>query len=211
MYVVLAEVASELHRLVRVSPLALGGLFGLQAPTAAALPREALCRQFEAAVRDWWTSLTADALTVTRLAHDVARYVGDHHNEPITLARLSTIFDCQARDLSRDFKSVMGVGIGQYTRCVRIDYAAARLREGDKVESVLAAVGWRGRKNFFKHFRDHIGLTPAEYRSAWVRARRRAPVASVASIDPINVDPQSIQPARKGNHVDGDREEEDCA
>ena len=47
----------------------------------------------------------------------------------------------------------MGMSIWRYLHAARMDQAVARLRKGDKVESVLATVGWRGRKNFFRHFK----------------------------------------------------------
>jgi len=73
------------------------------------------------------------------------------------------------------------MSIREYLQAARIDHAAARLREGDKVESVLATAGWRGRKNFFRHFKDRIGTTPAQYRDSWVVPRRLEPLHSPQS------------------------------
>jgi methylphosphotriester-DNA--protein-cysteine methyltransferase len=70
----------------------------------------------------------------------------------------------------------MRMSIREYLQAARINQATARLRQGDKVESVLATVGWRGRKNFFRHFKNRIGTTPAQYRDSWMAVSPRIDV-----------------------------------
>ena len=113
-----------------------------------------------------------ESLTSEVQAHRIAEYIDRHFADPITLGSLSQISGWCGRDLSRAFRSSMRMSIREYLHAARINQAAARLRQGDKVESVLATVGWRGRKNFFRHFKNRIGTTPAQYRDGWMRTSR---------------------------------------
>ncbi len=140
------------------------------------LQPEALCRRFEEALHQWCTRLEPGALISEVQANRVAQYIDRHFAEPITLEQLSKLSGCCSRHLSRAFRSSMRMSIREYLHAARINQAAARLRQGDKVESVLATVGWRGRRNFFRHFKKRIGTTPAQYRDGWTRSSRHIEV-----------------------------------
>jgi len=171
----LADLARELDRLAAQQPMRTARsevLDALDLPSASTLSVDALCSRFEHAVRQWFTRLEPEALTCEVQAHRIAAYIDRHFAEPITLGRLSQLSGCCSRHLSRAFRSCMRMSVREYLQTTRVDRAAERLREGDKVESVLATVGWRGRKNFFRHFKDQIGTTPAQYRDSWVATSR---------------------------------------
>lgn len=144
--------------------------------SASELEPDALCRRFEEALHQWCTRLEPGALISGVQAHRVAEYIDRHFAEPITLEQLSKLSGCCSRYLSRAFRASMRMSIREYLQAARIDQAAAKLRQGDKVESVLATVGWRGRKNFFRHFKNRIGTTPAQYRDGWMTASRHMEV-----------------------------------
>lgn len=187
----LADLARELDRLATSESTAqrpqLLAAFDLRA--ASDLPAGALCRWFEEALHHWCARLEPGALVSEVQALRVAEYIDRHFSEPITLATLSQLSGCCSRQLSRVFRSSMRMSIREYLHATRIDHAAERLRQGDKVESVLATVGWRGRKNFFRHFKDQIGTTPAQYRENWVTTSRRleGPHPSTRSPQPARV------------------------
>jgi len=144
---------------------------GVDAPSST----EVLCDQFEDAIRDWCRRIEPGSLIPDVQAQRVANYIDQHFAETITLTSLSRLSGCCSRQLSRTFRASMQKSVRQYLQDARIDRAVALLRDGDKVESVVAAVGWRGRKNFFRHFKNRVGKTPAQYRDEWVipdRARR---------------------------------------
>jgi AraC-like DNA-binding protein len=180
---VLTDFARELDRLAPVEssvarrrPL----LAALGTTSTEALTSEALSRRFEAAVHEWCLRLGPGTLIPEVQARRIAEYIDQHFAEQITLATLSRVSGWRTRHLSRAFRSSMRMSIRQYLQAARIDQAAARLRQGDKVESVIAAVGWRGRKNFFRHFKQCLGTTPAQYRDGWTACsagvdRRTAP------------------------------------
>jgi AraC-like DNA-binding protein len=140
----------------------------LEACVAAPVPADVLCHQFEAALHHWCGRIEPGSLVPEVQAQRVATYIDQHFAEHITLTRLARMSGWCTRQLSRAFRTTMHMSIRQYLQKTRIDHAAARLREGDKVESVVAAVGWRGRKNFFHQFKHRVGTTPARYRECWM-------------------------------------------
>lgn len=168
----LADLARELDRLaVRESSTQRSELFAtFGLASASELPADVLCARFEEAVHRWCNRLEPDTVIPEVHAHRVAEYIDRHFAEPITLEQLSKLSGCCSRYLSRAFRSSMQMSIREYLHAARVDQAAARLRQGDKVESVLATVGWRGRRNFFRHFKNRIGTTPAQYRDSWTAA-----------------------------------------
>lgn len=185
----LADFARELDRLSASESTTNGRLVWLtetDLSSASELPATALCSRFEEALTQWCARLEPQVLTSEVQALRVAEYIERHFDEPITLRRLSTVSGWCGRDLSRAFRSRMRMSIREYLQATRIDRAAERLRQGDKVESVLATVGWRGRKNFFRHFKDRLGTTPAQYRDHWVATRRLAPTRrSAGPLQPV--------------------------
>jgi AraC-like DNA-binding protein len=46
------------------------------------------------------------------------------------------------------------------------------IRNGEKIEAVSLLVGYRSKKNFYHHFRRHVGLTPLAYKAALFRSQR---------------------------------------
>ena len=184
----LADLARELDRVAARTPRSAELpqlLTALDPGRASDASADALCSRFEETLARWCAQLEPEPLVTEVQAQRVAAYIDRHFAEPITLERLSEVSGWGGRDLSRAFRSTMQMSIREYLQAARIDHAAARLREGDKVESVLATVGWRGRKNFFRHFKDRIGTTPAQYRDCWMGTGRfdlRSPVSRVPSL-----------------------------
>jgi AraC-like DNA-binding protein len=171
----LADLARELDRVAARAPVRAELpqlLTALDLGRASEESVDALCSRFEGVFSGWCAQLEPEPLVTEVQAQRVAAYIDRHFAEPITLERLSEVSGWGGRDLSRAFRSTMRMSIREYLQAARIDHAAARLREGDKVESVLATVGWRGRKNFFRHFKTRIGTTPAQYRDSWIGTKR---------------------------------------
>jgi AraC-like DNA-binding protein len=135
---------------------------------ASELSVDTLCARFDEEVRAWLITFRSGALVASVHARRISIYIDDHFTEPITLARLSQVSGWDGRHLARVFRAEIGITIREYLNSRRVDAAAAKLREGDKVESVIASVGWKGRKNFFRHFKRRFGVTPAQYRAHWM-------------------------------------------
>lgn len=127
-----------------------------------------LCERFEECLRQWLTHIRPGRLVSSVQAARVVKYIDHHFAERITLLRLTEVSGWEGRELAKMFKTIIGVSIHSYIEAKRIEESTKRLQQGDKVESVIASVGWRGRKNFFRAFKQHVGLTPAQYQLAWL-------------------------------------------
>lgn len=173
-FVVLVDVARTLHTLGGEGATDVGLRRFTDNVRLAESPHDVMRREFEEAVSEWFARLEPGCLVPATVARRIALYVDQHSSSAVTLQQLEEISGWDRRYLSRAFRLTMGKSIRDYLASVRVKDAASRLRAGDKVESVLAEVGWRGRKNFFRRFREQTGMTPAQYREQWRTATRSA-------------------------------------
>ena len=66
------------------------------------------------------------------------------------------------------------MALPEYLRRVRLLHALRTLiDEGGKIEPVALEVGYRGKKNFYRVFRQLTGLTPAQFRDLPAAAARQ--------------------------------------
>jgi AraC-like DNA-binding protein len=84
----------------------------------------------------------------------------------ITLAEAGRILDASAAHLVRSFTERFGISPHRYLVGRRIDVARARLLEGQPLARVAADVGFHDQAHFTKHFKRHVGTTPARFRAA---------------------------------------------
>ena len=69
--------------------------------------------------------------------------------------------------LSRTFKKEVGVGMNEYLTHIRIEKAAALLREGGRPSDVSLEAGFLDPKYFSRVFRKEMDMTPSEYRKVY--------------------------------------------
>lgn len=73
---------------------------------------------------------------------------------------------------ARSFKAAFGVPPHRYLLSLRLERAAARLRDtDDPILDIALATGWRSLGTFGRTFREVMGATPTAYRA---EARREA-------------------------------------
>ena len=96
---------------------------------------------------------------VRRMLDVIERSYVDH----ITLDTLGRTLDRQSRYLGHLFRKEVGMTVRARVTALRLDRAAALIREGVKIEAVALLVGYRGRRNFYRQFRRKYGTTPFEY------------------------------------------------
>jgi two-component system response regulator YesN len=85
------------------------------------------------------------------------------YSEPITLPFLASALDRQASYLGAVFRREVGVPMHQWLTRVRLDHAAALIRDGVKIEAVALLVGYRSKKNFYRQFKRRFATTPLSY------------------------------------------------
>lgn len=95
-------------------------------------------------------------------------YIHDHYTENIPLETLTEITFCTKSHISRLFKKYMDVSILNYIHALRIEKAAAYLKEGKySIQEISEKVGYQNLNNFYKYFKQEKGETPAVYLQAW--------------------------------------------
>ena len=103
--------------------------------------------------------------------------------ERITLDSLSALLDRQSAYLGHLFRKEVGMTVRQWVTLVRLQHAAALIREGVKIEAVALIVGYRSKKNFYRQFRRMYSTTPLEYgRMAKAAASEPASAPSPAPV-----------------------------
>ena len=98
----------------------------------------------------------------------VARMVGlieEHYAEPLTLDVLAARLGRSKRYLAMLFQHQTGQTVHDFLTRVRVRHAAALIRAGEKIEAVSLLVGYRSKKNFYRHFKEQFGVTPIVYRT----------------------------------------------
>lgn len=68
----------------------------------------------------------------------------------------------------RIFRAVTGETIGEFTRRLRLEWAANRLlaRPNDSITTLAIECGFSSSQNFARSFRTHFGTTPTEFRES---------------------------------------------
>ena len=90
------------------------------------------------------------------------------HDTPIDqLPSLSTVAretGLHAVYIARAFRSHMGCSLGTYVRRLRLDLAAARLKQGGhSIANVAHTAGFADQSHFARAFRARYGCTPSDY------------------------------------------------
>jgi AraC-like DNA-binding protein len=96
-------------------------------------------------------------------ASRVARWIRHDYERPWSLATLGRRFHVTPSQLRRSFEREFGVSIRAYQQTVRVSAALARVRT-EKMEATALEVGYKGKKNFYRAFKQVTGLTPAAFR-----------------------------------------------
>jgi PAS domain S-box-containing protein len=82
----------------------------------------------------------------------------------LTLRGLAASIGRQPSYLGRLFRQDVGASVREYLTRVRLERAAALVRDGIKIEAIALSVGYRSKKNFYQQFKRRYGVTPLSYR-----------------------------------------------
>lgn len=95
-------------------------------------------------------------------------YININFRQKITLDHLSEQFYISKFHLSREFKQMYGVTIGNYILAQRITYAKELLRfTNNSIETISEACGIPDTSYFNKVFRKSENMTATQYRKSW--------------------------------------------
>jgi len=100
----------------------------------------------------------------------VCRYIEQHLDEPMTLARLGSQFHQSPFHLQRTFKSVLGITPKAYADSCRMRQLKTNLRAGHSVTRALYDAGYSSSSRVYERTASEMGMTPDKYRRGAVAA-----------------------------------------
>lgn len=105
--------------------------------------------------------------TENALVNDIIEYVRTHYGEKIEVNELAKRYYTTASHIARTFKRHMGTTVVTYLHRVRIENAAAMIKNTDlSIKEISETCGYDNINNFYKHFKDNLSCTPAAYRES---------------------------------------------
>jgi AraC family transcriptional regulator len=149
----------------------------IAAPAAAAIGRR-LALELEARDASWGLAAEGLLLQLLALAERelrAARRTGWlaavvellHERAPAapSLADLATEAGVHPAHLARAFRQRFGMTVCEYSRNLRLEWAAARLSEERSLARIAVEAGFADQSHFTRAFRRHFGVTPGRYRA----------------------------------------------
>ena len=91
--------------------------------------------------------------------------VEQHFAEPLPLAAVARRVGVHPVHLARTFRRVHQTTFAAYVRQLRIDFARRELAGTAALSDIACAAGFCDQSHFSRCFKQHTGLTPAEYRA----------------------------------------------
>lgn len=97
-------------------------------------------------------------------AQRMVDFIEQSYAQRLTLQSVSVAVRGKPSHLGRVFESQLGVSVHEYVTRVRLDRAAYLIKSRMKIEAVALSVGYRSKKNFYRQFARHFGVTPETFR-----------------------------------------------
>src|SRR6516164_1367102 len=108
-----------------------------------------------------------------QLVKAVCRYIEQHLDEPVTLARLGSEFHQSPFHLQRTFKAVLGITPKAYAGSCRVRQLKNNLRAGNSVTRAMYDAGYSSSSRVYERAASELGMTPDKYRRGAIAAAIR--------------------------------------
>lgn len=173
--VLLTELCEQLRLLSSVRPLSsetgvsAGRVFPLEAWTR--LPRREILTRFKEEIVDVLL-YAAPHVSLSPFVQRAKRLIEERYAAPLTLDRLAVAVGRSKRQLASVFQQELAMTAHEYLTRVRLRRALELIRDGEKIEAVSLLVGYHSKKNFYRHFKMRIGVTPLAYKALLLRTDR---------------------------------------
>jgi AraC family transcriptional regulator, regulatory protein of adaptative response / methylated-DNA-[protein]-cysteine methyltransferase len=115
----------------------------------------------------------ADGNGTLEIVKSVCRYIEQHLDEPLTLARLATAFRRSPFHLQRTFKQALGVTPRAYADSCRLTALKRNLRAGHNVTRAMYDAGYSSSSRLYERTASQLGMTPDKYRRGAIAATIR--------------------------------------
>lgn len=113
----------------------------------------------------WSEKGDATAPVWLRQARDL---LSDRFRESLTLDEIAGSVGVHPAHLARSFRRSYRCTVGEYQRQLRIEYASRQLAETrTSMCNIALAAGFADQAHFSRTFRNHTGMTPARFRTAF--------------------------------------------
>ena len=106
----------------------------------------------------------------TEMVKAMCRYIEQHLDEPLTLARLGEEFHQSPFHLQRTFKSVLGITPRAYADSCRMNQLKDNLRAGHSVTRSMYDAGYSSSSRLYERTASQLGMTPDKYRRGAIAA-----------------------------------------
>jgi AraC family transcriptional regulator of adaptative response/methylated-DNA-[protein]-cysteine methyltransferase len=100
----------------------------------------------------------------------MCRYIEQHLDEPLTLARLGAEFHQSPFHLQRTFKSILGITPRAYADSCRLNQLKDNLRAGHSVTRSMYDAGYSSSSRLYERTASQLGMTPDKYRRGAIAA-----------------------------------------
>jgi AraC family transcriptional regulator, regulatory protein of adaptative response / methylated-DNA-[protein]-cysteine methyltransferase len=111
-------------------------------------------------------------------AKEICRYIEQHLDEPVTLARLGKVFRQSPFHLQRRFKAALGITPREYADSCRLRLLKRNLQAGDNVTRAMYDAGYGSSSRLYEKTASQLGMTPDKYRRGAVAATVRYALAN---------------------------------
>lgn len=126
------------------------------------LPEEAERSGYRACLR--CKPKAADGNPNLKFVKSVCRYIEQHLDDALTLARLGTEFNRSPFHLQRIFKSILGVTPKAYAESCRMNLLKHNLQAGHSVTRAMYDAGYSSSSRLYERAKSQLGMTPDKYR-----------------------------------------------
>lgn len=110
-------------------------------------------------------SVPLEPVSTTRRVEDLRHHIMRHIAQPLTVADLAAHAHLSERQLTRVFKSELGMTPSAYIESVRVELARNQLESTDAtLERIVSACGFGTTDTLVRAFRRRLDTTPTEYR-----------------------------------------------
>jgi AraC family transcriptional regulator, regulatory protein of adaptative response / methylated-DNA-[protein]-cysteine methyltransferase len=103
----------------------------------------------------------------------VCRFIEQHLDETLTLARLGKEFHQSPFHLQRRFKAVLGITPREYADSCRLRLLKRNLQAGDSVTRAMYDAGYGSSSRLYEKTASQLGMTPDKYRRGAIAAAIR--------------------------------------
>ena len=130
----------------------------------------------QAALCELLCAVMARCYTHTLMAHDLCRETNQkicaavlRGRGQLSLNEIAESCYCHRNTISRALRRVTGVGFGDFSQLVRVNFVAQQLRSSAvTVRGGAENYGYRNMTNFYRQFRQVYGISPGDYQALFI-------------------------------------------